>query len=174
MPKTQNPDKPSADDAKARFLALVKGIPNHVVCRAMNALSNGTNWHGCTKTDLADSWGRWTFNESWNGIPDRASAFDDFKVLLTKHVDAYAAEKKAKANSKQEHDNMLKANLAALKKELVLAQEALRQAKALSPPTAHQIAAFNYIVDRMEANVNTVEFKIRTHPLTPMKERYGD
>lgn len=174
MPKTQNQSKPSAEDMKAKFLTVVKGIPNHVVCRAMNELSTGTNWHGCTKTDLSESWGRWTLDDSWNSIPSRVSAFDEFEKLLAKHVDAYAAEKKAKAESKQEHDRMLKANLESLKKELVLAKEALRQAKALSPPTIHQQAAFDYIVDRMEANVGTVEFKIRTHPLTPTKERYGD
>jgi hypothetical protein len=165
--------KPTKTEVQTQFKEIVKGVPNHVVCRAMNAVGSGSNWHGCTKAHLLESWESWLKGDSWCSLKGD-EAFEKFKKELIAQVDRYKEEKRLKEESKATQDRELKANLAALKKELVLATEALRQAKALSPPTMHQVAAFAYIVEAVESKIHNLEFKIRTHPLTPKAERYAD
>lgn len=172
-PRKTTMAKPTKAEVQTQFKEVVKGVPNHVVCRAMNAAGSGTNWHGCTKAHLLESWDHWVDGDSWCSLKGN-DAFERFKKQLVIEVDRYKEEKRLKDESKVTQERELKANLEALKKELVLANEAHRQAKALSPPTLHQLKAFDYIVKTIRSKVHNLEFAIRTHPLTPKAERYAD
>lgn len=43
---------------KEQFMDAVKGIEKHHVVFAMNALTPGIDWRGCSKGHMAESWAR--------------------------------------------------------------------------------------------------------------------
>lgn len=46
----------SIESDKAAFMARFRGVPAHVVASAMNGVTSGINWRGCSKGHIAERW----------------------------------------------------------------------------------------------------------------------
>jgi hypothetical protein len=41
---------------KEEFMARFRGVPTHLVTKAVNTLTPGVNWSGCSKGHIAEYW----------------------------------------------------------------------------------------------------------------------
>ncbi len=56
MARIKIPDYFSDDQRKTadRFVTMTKGIPANVVAKALNSLTPGNDWMGCSKSDMIE------------------------------------------------------------------------------------------------------------------------